>query len=49
MYFTDGRYAKFIRTTVAKTAAKEFADLQSFIFHDDQDRKQLTKVALNAV
>lgn len=49
IYFTGERYAKFIRTIIAQTAAKELGDLQNIIFQDDQDRKQRTQVALYAV
>ncbi|CAF1425455.1 unnamed protein product [Didymodactylos carnosus] len=49
MYFTGERYAKFIQTIVAEKAAKELGDLQNAIFQDDQDRKQRTWTALNAV
>ncbi|CAF3884187.1 unnamed protein product, partial [Rotaria sp. Silwood1] len=48
-YFTGERYAKFIRTILAQIAAKELGDLQNVIFQHDQERKQRTKVALNAV
>ncbi|CAF1484209.1 unnamed protein product, partial [Rotaria sp. Silwood1] len=48
-HFTGERYAKFIRTILAQIAAKELGDLQNVIFQHDQERKQRTKVALNAV
>ena len=49
IYLTGERYAQFIRTIVAKAAAKEFDDLQNVIFRDDQDNKQRMSVALEAV
>lgn len=49
MYFTGERYAEFIRTMVAEKAAAELGDLKNIIFQDDRDRKQRTRVALDAV
>jgi hypothetical protein len=49
MYFTGERYAKFIQTVVAVKARQEFGDLRNLPFHDDQDKKQRTRVALEAV
>ena len=34
---------------MTKKAAEEFSDLQEIIFHDDQDRKQRTQMASEAV